>query len=40
MPVDGYVWLFPGGKILDTPGYGQTMHTGGIVAYVFTREDD
>lgn len=40
MPVDGYIWLYPGGKIFDTPGYGQTMHTGGIVAYVFTREDE
>jgi hypothetical protein len=38
-PVDGYVWLYPGGEVLGTPGYGQTVHAGGTVAYVFTREE-
>lgn len=40
MPVDGYIWLYPGGNVYATPARGQSMHTGGTVAYIFTHHDE
>ncbi len=38
MPLDGYIWAYPCGDILGTPGSMQTVQTGANVAYVFTQE--
>jgi predicted deacylase len=38
MPMDGYIWAYPCGDILGTPGSMQTVQTGANVAYVFTQE--
>lgn len=38
MPVDGYIWAFPCGEVLGTPGSLQAVHTGANIAYAFTQE--
>ncbi|NHJ14950.1 MAG: hypothetical protein EAX95_14815 [Candidatus Thorarchaeota archaeon] len=38
MPTNGYIWAFPCGDILGTPGSLQAVQTGANIAYVFTRE--
>ena len=38
MPVDGFIWAYPCGDILGTPGSLQAVQTGANVAYVFTQE--
>lgn len=38
MPVEGYIWAFPCGQVLGTPGSLQAVHTGANIAYVFTQE--
>jgi len=40
MPVDGYVWAYPGGDILGTSGSLQAVQTGANAAYVFTHQED
>jgi predicted deacylase len=35
-PVDGYIWAYPCGDILGTPGSLQAVQTGANIAYVFT----
>jgi predicted deacylase len=37
-PVDGYIWAYPCGDILGTPGSLQAVQTGANIAYVFTSE--
>jgi len=38
-PVDGYIWAYPCGDILGTPGSLQAVQTGANIAYVFTSEE-
>lgn len=37
-PVDGYIWAYPCGDILGTPGSLQAVQTGANIAYVFTSD--
>ncbi|NHI90764.1 MAG: hypothetical protein EAX87_14695 [Candidatus Thorarchaeota archaeon] len=37
-PIDGYIWAYPCGDILGTPGSLQAVQTGANVAYVFTTD--
>jgi predicted deacylase len=37
-PVDGYIWAYPCGDILGTPGSLQAVQTGANIAYVFTTD--
>ncbi|MFX1559077.1 MAG: succinylglutamate desuccinylase/aspartoacylase family protein [Promethearchaeota archaeon] len=37
-PMNGYIWSYPCGDILGTPGSLQTVQTGANVAYVFTSD--
>ena len=39
MPVDGYVWAYPGGRSLGTSSL-QASQTGDNISYVFTHEKD
>jgi predicted deacylase len=39
MPVDGYIWAYPGGQQFASAGT-QTMETGGMVAFVFVHEEE
>ncbi|MHA2143170.1 MAG: succinylglutamate desuccinylase/aspartoacylase family protein [Candidatus Thorarchaeota archaeon] len=39
MPIDGYIWAYPCGDILGTPGSMQTVQTGANVAYYFTSSE-
>ncbi len=39
MPLDGYIWAYPCGDILGTPGSMQTVQTGANIAYVFTSSE-
>jgi len=38
-PIDGYIWAYPCGDILGTPGSLQAVQTGANIAYVFTSEE-
>ncbi|MFW9769041.1 MAG: succinylglutamate desuccinylase/aspartoacylase family protein [Candidatus Thorarchaeota archaeon] len=38
-PVDGYIWAYPCGDILGTPGSLQAVQTGANIAYVFTSDE-
>ena len=38
MPIDGYIWAYPCGDILGTPGSLQAVQTGANIAYVFRQE--
>ena len=38
MPVEGFIWAYPCGDILGTPGSLQAVQTGANIAYVFTQE--
>ncbi|MFW9954316.1 MAG: succinylglutamate desuccinylase/aspartoacylase family protein [Candidatus Thorarchaeota archaeon] len=37
MTIDGYIWAYPCGDILGTPGSMQTVQTGANIAYTFTQ---
>ena len=37
-PMDGYIWAYPCGDILGTPGSLQAVQTGANIAYVFTSD--
>jgi len=39
-PVDGYIWAYPCGDILGTPGSLQAVQTGANIAYVFTSSKE
>lgn len=39
IPIDGYIWAYPCGDILGTPGSMQTVQTGANVAYCFTSSE-
>ncbi|MFW9847001.1 MAG: succinylglutamate desuccinylase/aspartoacylase family protein [Candidatus Thorarchaeota archaeon] len=39
IPLDGYIWAYPCGDILGTPGSMQTVQTGANVAYYFTSSE-
>jgi predicted deacylase len=38
-PVDGYIWAYPCGDILGTPGSLQAVQTGANIAYAFTSSE-
>ena len=38
MPMHGYIWAYPCGDILGTPGSLQAVQTGANIAYVFTSD--
>jgi len=38
-PVNGYIWAYPCGDILGTPGSLQAVQTGANIAYVFTSDE-
>jgi predicted deacylase len=38
-PVDGYIWAYPCGDILGTPGSLQAVQTGANIAYTFTSSE-
>ncbi len=38
-PVNGYIWAYPCGDILGTPGSLQAVQTGANIAYAFTSSD-
>ncbi|TFG13318.1 hypothetical protein EU537_06560 [Candidatus Thorarchaeota archaeon] len=40
MPVDGYIWAYPCGDILGTPGSMQAVQTGANIGYTFSQVED